>query len=232
MLSSHEQDRPDPRSEAARLGAKVRALRRREGAVSQAQLAERLGISPSYLNLIENNRRPLPAPLLIKLAQISTSTSTTFATDEDARLISRSDRGVRRSALRATGSRRPTSASSRRRARRRRAVLALYRALPGAARGARRSRTHARRATTARRRPLAAPSEEVSDLHPAAHEPLPRARRRRRGALEARPARARRPLSRARPLPRSAPRRSRAHRARGGAERGTVRRFDPPSGRR
>src|SRR6266545_8003026 len=51
------------------LGGKVRALRRREN-VSQVQLAERLGISPSYLNLIEHDRRPLPASLLIKLAQL------------------------------------------------------------------------------------------------------------------------------------------------------------------
>jgi hypothetical protein len=52
----------------ARLGGRVRALRRREG-LTQAGMAERLGISASYLNLIENNRRPLTAPLLIRLAQ-------------------------------------------------------------------------------------------------------------------------------------------------------------------
>ena len=34
----------------------VRALRRRES-LSQVDLAEKLSISPSYLNLIENNRR-------------------------------------------------------------------------------------------------------------------------------------------------------------------------------
>ncbi|MGH7439789.1 MAG: helix-turn-helix domain-containing protein, partial [Polyangiaceae bacterium] len=55
--------------ELPRLGAKVRTLRRRES-LSQVQLAERLGISASYLNLIESNRRPLPAALLIKLAQL------------------------------------------------------------------------------------------------------------------------------------------------------------------
>ena len=51
----------------APLGAKVRALRRR-AQVTQVQLASQLGISPSYLNLIEQNRRPLTAPLLLKLA--------------------------------------------------------------------------------------------------------------------------------------------------------------------
>lgn len=69
-----------------RLGGKVRALRRREG-ISQAQLAERLGVSPSYLNLIENNRRPLPAGLLLKLAQQFNLALHEFATDEDGRLI-------------------------------------------------------------------------------------------------------------------------------------------------
>lgn len=74
-------------AESPRFGAKVRALRRRE-ALSQVQLAERLGISPSYLNLIENNRRPLPANLLIKLAQLFNVDVHSFATDEDARLVS------------------------------------------------------------------------------------------------------------------------------------------------
>src|SRR6266498_1635771 len=52
-----------------RLGSKVRALRRREG-VSQTELAGKLDISGSYLNLIEHNQRPLPAHLLVKLAQV------------------------------------------------------------------------------------------------------------------------------------------------------------------
>lgn len=75
------------RGEIPRFGAKVRALRRREH-LSQVQLAEKLEISPSYLNLIENNRRPLPANLLIRLAQLFSIDVQTFATDEDARLIS------------------------------------------------------------------------------------------------------------------------------------------------
>ena len=68
-----------------RLGAKVRALRRRKG-LTQARMAERLGISASYLNLIEHNRRPLPAPLLIKLAQQFRIDLAEFAADDDARL--------------------------------------------------------------------------------------------------------------------------------------------------
>lgn len=69
------------------LGTKVRALRRREG-LTQVDLAHRLGISPSYLNLIESNRRPLTAPLLIKLAQEFHLELETFAASEDARLVS------------------------------------------------------------------------------------------------------------------------------------------------
>src|SRR5690348_5361232 len=69
-----------------RLGGKVRALRRREG-LTQVQLATQLGISASYLNLIEANRRPLPANLLIKLAQLFGVDVSAFASDDDARLV-------------------------------------------------------------------------------------------------------------------------------------------------
>jgi predicted transcriptional regulator/transcriptional regulator with XRE-family HTH domain len=73
-------------ADAPRFGAKVRALRRLQG-MSQVQLADKLGVSASYLNLIENNRRPLPANLLIKLAQLFDVDVHSFATDEDARLV-------------------------------------------------------------------------------------------------------------------------------------------------
>lgn len=70
---------------APRLGSKVRALRRRE-AVSQAELATKLEISASYLNLIEHNQRPLPAHLLVKLAQVFHVDISTFADDSASRL--------------------------------------------------------------------------------------------------------------------------------------------------
>lgn len=67
------------------LGAKVKALRRREG-MTQIDLAKRLGVSASYLNLIENNRRPLTAQLLLELAKVFKLDLTSFATaDDDAR---------------------------------------------------------------------------------------------------------------------------------------------------
>jgi predicted transcriptional regulator/DNA-binding XRE family transcriptional regulator len=70
-----------------RLGAKVRALRRREG-MTQSRLAEQLEISPSYLNLIEHNKRPLPATLLIRLAQLFGLDLQEFAAHDDMLLES------------------------------------------------------------------------------------------------------------------------------------------------
>ena len=48
-------------------GHAVRRLRRREG-LTQAAMAEMLAISPSYLNLVEKNQRPVSATLLVALA--------------------------------------------------------------------------------------------------------------------------------------------------------------------
>src|SRR3954469_871521 len=50
------------------IGRTVRRLRGEQGLTQQA-LAARLGISPSYLNLIEHEQRPVTASLLIKLAE-------------------------------------------------------------------------------------------------------------------------------------------------------------------
>jgi predicted transcriptional regulator/DNA-binding XRE family transcriptional regulator len=72
-------------ADAPGLGAKLKALRRREN-LTQVELATRLGISPSYLNLIENNRRPLTAPLLIRLAQLFQIELNAFGADQDSRL--------------------------------------------------------------------------------------------------------------------------------------------------
>ena len=52
----------------ARLGGKIRRLRRRVG-WTQAQLAAQLDISASYLNLIEHNRRNVTVPLLLRIAE-------------------------------------------------------------------------------------------------------------------------------------------------------------------
>ncbi|WP_448579469.1 helix-turn-helix domain-containing protein [Thermaurantiacus sp.] len=50
-------------------GARLRRLRLRLG-LTQARLAEDLGLSASYLNLIERNQRPLSAAVLLKLADV------------------------------------------------------------------------------------------------------------------------------------------------------------------
>ena len=50
-------------------GHQVRRLRRGAG-LSQAAMAEQLGISPSYLNLIERNQRPLTAQVLVRLTEL------------------------------------------------------------------------------------------------------------------------------------------------------------------
>jgi predicted transcriptional regulator/DNA-binding XRE family transcriptional regulator len=49
-------------------GPAIRRLRRREG-LTQTAMAARLGISPSYLNLVERNQRPLSARLVVQLAE-------------------------------------------------------------------------------------------------------------------------------------------------------------------
>ena len=74
-------------AEGLRLGAKIRVLRRRQN-ITQAQLANRLGISASYLNLIEHDRRAVPAALLIRLAQLLPLDLRALSGDEEARLLS------------------------------------------------------------------------------------------------------------------------------------------------
>lgn len=51
------------------LGPRVRRIRNSLG-LTQTAMAEDLGISPSYLNLIERNQRPLTVPLIIKLSSV------------------------------------------------------------------------------------------------------------------------------------------------------------------
>ena len=51
------------------LGYKLRRLREQR-ALTQAALAKQLELSPSYLNQIENNQRPLTLPVLLRIASI------------------------------------------------------------------------------------------------------------------------------------------------------------------
>jgi predicted transcriptional regulator/transcriptional regulator with XRE-family HTH domain len=60
---------------------------RRQAKLSQTELAKRLGISVSYLNMIEHDRRPLSAPLLVELAQVLEIDLTSFGADDEQRLL-------------------------------------------------------------------------------------------------------------------------------------------------
>lgn len=70
-----------------RLGGKLRRLRQ-DHALTQAQMAQQLEISPSYLNLLEHNQRPVTVPVLLKLAQKFSIDIELFNTDNDNRLLS------------------------------------------------------------------------------------------------------------------------------------------------
>src|SRR5262245_39090859 len=50
------------------IGPRFRRIRRQLG-LSQTQMADELGVSPSYVNLIERNQRPVTAQILLKMAE-------------------------------------------------------------------------------------------------------------------------------------------------------------------
>ncbi|WP_139302219.1 helix-turn-helix domain-containing protein, partial [Pseudomonas syringae] len=50
------------------LGARLKRLRR-DLSLTQTAMAADLGVSPSYLNHIERNQRPVSAQLLLRLAE-------------------------------------------------------------------------------------------------------------------------------------------------------------------
>ena len=76
-------------------GTRIRARRNLRG-LRQAELARLVGVSPSYLNLIEHNRRKVGVDLLSALAQALGVSSDALVEDTDARLVE----GARAAALR------------------------------------------------------------------------------------------------------------------------------------
>lgn len=70
---------------APKIGGKVRRLRRQKK-LSQAALAEQLGISASYLNLIEHNRRKITVTMLFKLAKFFGVETTELIEGDEARI--------------------------------------------------------------------------------------------------------------------------------------------------
>jgi len=62
------------------LGARLKRLRRERG-LQQSAMAGELGISPSYLNHLERNQRPVTASILLKLADAFDIDIRSFASD-------------------------------------------------------------------------------------------------------------------------------------------------------
>ncbi|MEO3781422.1 short-chain fatty acyl-CoA regulator family protein [Micromonospora sp. B11E3] len=67
-------------------GARLRRMRE-DRALSQAHLARLLNISPSYLNQIEHDARPLTVPVLIRITEVFGVDPTTFAPRDTPRLV-------------------------------------------------------------------------------------------------------------------------------------------------
>ena len=80
-------DRSVPRDEGGArqklfAGGRLKRLRRTLG-LTQGRMAEELGVSVSYLNLIEGNQRPLTARLVLKLAEVYDIDVRTLASEQD-----------------------------------------------------------------------------------------------------------------------------------------------------
>jgi len=68
------------------VGSRVRQLRGERG-FSQAALAQMLDISPSYLNQIEHDVRPLTVAVLLRITEVFGVDATFFASHDDTRLV-------------------------------------------------------------------------------------------------------------------------------------------------
>ena len=68
------------------VGSRVRQLRSERG-YSQAALAQMLDISPSYLNQIEHDVRPLTVAVLLRITEVFGVDATFFASQDDTRLV-------------------------------------------------------------------------------------------------------------------------------------------------
>lgn len=68
------------------MGIRLRSLRAERG-LTQAALAQALELSPSYLNQIEQDQRPLTVPVLLKIHKVLGVDIQQFSEDEEARLL-------------------------------------------------------------------------------------------------------------------------------------------------
>lgn len=69
------------------MGNKLRGLRKDRG-LSQVELASRMAISASYLNLIEHNQRNLTVPLLLRISEVLNISLQAFSPEHEGRQIS------------------------------------------------------------------------------------------------------------------------------------------------
>ncbi len=165
---------------SVRIGGKLRRMRQ-ERHMTQTQMAAELGLSPSYLNLIESNQRPVTVRVLLKLAERFQVELSTLAPEDDERLSSHllevfSDplfdgADVKTSDVRDLVSGLPAVAH---------AIVDLYEAYPAPRLGARLERRRRGRERERRDGPAVGGDHRVPAAAP---EPFPAARRRRRGAL-------------------------------------------------
>ena len=68
------------------LGVKLKTLREQRG-LTQAALAQALKLSPSYVNQLENNERPLSVAVLLRLQSALGVDLQFFSEDDEARLF-------------------------------------------------------------------------------------------------------------------------------------------------
>ncbi len=69
------------------VGSRIRELRRRSG-ISQTQLAKTVGISPSYLNLIEHNKRGIGGQILNSIAEALNTRASQLSESDNPTLLS------------------------------------------------------------------------------------------------------------------------------------------------
>ena len=68
------------------MGVRLRSLRAERG-MTQVAMAQALGLSPSYLNQIEHDVRPLTVAVLLRITEVFGVDATFFASHDDTRLV-------------------------------------------------------------------------------------------------------------------------------------------------
>src|SRR5271168_3140166 len=86
LLMPYSQNRYAGRMSKTFVGSRVRQLRSERG-FSQAALAQMLDISPSYLNQIEHDVRPLTLAVLLRITEVFGVDATFFGSQDDTRLL-------------------------------------------------------------------------------------------------------------------------------------------------